>query len=274
VDIGKFKGEVAVHNLGASGRQKKHLVKMAHDPIKFEIGVGMGKNIYEWIQSSFDNKHITKSGAVMICDQNYQVQRRIDFTMAHITEITLPKCDAKGKDALYFSVTIQPETVRHTAGSGSMTGVIGSNQKLHAGTNFQLNSPMGTTKDLISIDSLKWTQKVHAHEVGEFLEAIYVPTAVEVGDLKLTMSSNSYKQWHDAAESWFVRGERTEEKEMTKTLTILGPNAKEPIATIDFENCGLKEFAFAAMEANKDAINTFDCTFYVEHIRLKILKFN
>jgi hypothetical protein len=155
-----------------------------------------------------------------------------------------------------------------------MNSVIGSNQKLHAGTNFQLISPMGSTKDLISIDALKWTQKVHPHEVGEFIEAIYVPTAVEVGDLKLTLSSNAYEQWHKAAEAWFVRGERTEEMESTKTLTILGPNAKEPIATIDFENCGLKEFAFAAMEANKDAINTFDCTFYVEKIKLNIQKFN
>ena len=41
-------------------------------------------------------------------DHNYNVQRRCDFTDAHITESRFRPVDAKGKDGMYFSIKIQP----------------------------------------------------------------------------------------------------------------------------------------------------------------------
>lgn len=266
VEVGKVKGDVLAHNLGGSLRQKKHVAKMSWDTIKFEVGVGMGADLYKWIQSSFREQHTVKSGAVMVCNQNYEVQRRVDFEEAHITEITLPRLAAKDGKELYFSVTIQPTRVRHTAGDGSKNQIkIAAEQKLYAGTNFRLLTPSGPTQGcLMSIDSLKWTQKVEEFAVGEFLESTYVPTSVEVGDVKLTLSAHKYQEWEAKAKSWFVDGARTEALEVTKTIQILGPDGNDVVAEITLENCGYKELSFSAMEANKSSVASFDAVFYCE----------
>ena len=270
IDMGKLSGDVVEHNLGGNLRQKKHVVKMKHDPITFEIGVGLGYEIYEWIRSSFRNQQVTQDGAIMIVNQNYDVVRRMDFTAANLMEITLPKLSASGKEALYFTVKMQPTTCRHSSGSGKAQVAIGAKQKAYGQTNFRMLSPMGDTKALISIDATKWTQAVAPVEYGEFLEATHATTKTTVGDLKFTLSSHVYAEWEKKAYAWFVQGARGEAQEVTNVVQILDTDAKTIIAELTYENCGMKEFKFSELEANSDKLNTFDVTCYCEHVDLNI----
>ena len=274
IDMGKLSGEVVENNLGGSNRIKKHVVKMKHDPISFEVGVGMGFEIYNWMKSSFKNQHLTQDGAIMIVNTNFDVVRRMDFTAAHITEITLPALDAKGKDALYFTVKMQPTTTRHSAGGGKANVVIGAKQKSYGATNFRMLSPLGDTKALISIDATKWTQTVQAVEYGEFIEATHAPTKTTVGDLKFTLSSHAYAEWEKKAHSWFVAGARSEAMEVTNVVQILDTDAQKIIAELSYENCGLKEFKFSDLDANADKLNTFDVTCYCEYVDIKINEYD
>ena len=273
-DLGKLKGEVVTNNLGPTNRQKKHVAKVAWDAMSFDVGFGMGKALLDWINSSFEMNHLRKSGAFIMFDHNYQVQRRCDFTDAHITEITLPAFDAKGKEGLYFSIKIQPEAVRFSDGGGKMNPLVGEHQKLHANSNFRVDAAGLPAKHISKVDSLKWTCKVTENAHGEFMESQYEPTAVECGDIKLTIGSQDYKPWYEAAEAFLINGQGAEKDEKTFGIDILDPAAKEPIARLDFENCGFKEFAFSAMEANKDLISAFTVTMYCEKVKLTINKFS
>lgn len=274
-DLGKLKGEVVTNNLGPTNRQKKHVAKMAWDAMSFEVGIGMGKELLDWMNSSFNMNHLRKSGAFIMFDHNYEVQRRCDFTDAHITEIGLGTYDAKGKEGVYFTIKVQPETVRFTDGGGKLNPVIGANQKLHSNTNFRVDVPGVDCKFISKVELPKFTCKVTEDARGEFIEAQYVPTAVEVSDLKLTIGAQSYKQWYDDALAFLVHGARDEAKEKTIGIDILDPQAKETIARIDLENCGYKEVQFAeAMEANKEAAANFVATFYTEAVKLTINKYN
>lgn len=275
VDLGKVKGELVTHNLGGSNVQKKHIAKMSHDPISFEVGVGMGKALYDWIKSSFEMKHVLRDGEILVGDHDYRCVRRIVFSNATITEISLPKFDAKGKEGLYFTIKIQPETVRMMDGDNkNIQVIVGDKQKQHQSTNFRVDAGGLPTRNVMSIDALKWTQKVTEHAVGEHLESQYVPTAVEVGTYKVTVASVDYTPWYEKANQWFMQGNRSEAQEMTHEITILGPDAKQEVASIILENCGMTEFAFAALEANKDAVSSFDSTWYTERIKLDIRVFN
>jgi hypothetical protein len=273
-DLGKLKGEVVTNNLGAVNRQKKHVAKMSWDAMTFEVGVGMGKELMDWINSSFEMNHLRKNGAFLMFDHNYNMMRRCDFTDAHITEITIPACDAKGKDGMYFSIKIQPETVRFTDGGGKINPVVGEHQKLHANTNFRFDAAGWPNKHISKIDSLKWTCKVTEDAHGEFIESQYLPTAVEVGDLTLVNASQDQKPWFEKAKAFLIDGQRAESDEMAWGLDILGPDAKTAISTIHFENVGFKEFNFEDSEANKDAASKFKVVMYVEKVKLEIKKFN
>lgn len=273
-DLGKLKGEVVTNNLGPTNRQKKHVAKMAWDAMSFDVGVGMGKELMDWLNSSFEMNHLRKSGAFIMFDHNYQVQRRCDFTDAHITEITLPTFDAKGKDGAYFSIKMQPEVVRFSDGGGKINPLVGENQKLHANTNFRVDAAGLPSKHVSKVDSLKWTCKVTEDAHGEFIESQWLPTAVEIGDIKLTIGSQDYKAWYEKAKAFLVDGVRAEKDEMAWGVDILGPNAQDVIARLDYENVGFKEFAFEGMEANKDAVSNFNVTMYTEKVKLTINKFN
>lgn len=276
VDLGKLSNEIITHNLGGTLRQKKHAGNIKHDPMTVEVGIGMGKKLYEWVKNSFDNKHTRMDGEVLITDHDYKVMRTCEFTNALITEISTTKFDAKsGKTPGYFTIKFQPETVRYTNGGGSLSALkIGEKQKQWIDNNFRFDAAGLPTKHLISVDAIKWTQKVQAHQVGEFIEAQYEGTACECGDLKLTMASTDYSQWYDWAKSWFFEGKKTETDERAMGLTILGQDASTTVGTINFENVGLKEFTFAALEANKDALSTFDVTMYTEKYNFDIQAYN
>ena len=264
-DLGKLKGEVVTNNLGPTNRQKKHVAKMAWDPMSFEVGIGMGKELLDWMNSSFKMKHLRKNGAFIMFDHDYDVQRRCDFTDAHITEIGLGTYDAKGKEGVYFSIKIQPETVRFTDGGGKITPLVGQNQKLHGNTNFVVDVPGVDCKFISKIELPKFTCKVTEDARGEPLESQYVPTAVEVSDLKFTIGSQSYKQWYDDAMAFLTYGDRDESKEKTIAINVKGPNGKDDVAILTFGNCGYKEVQMVeAMEANKDAVSNFVTTFYTE----------
>jgi hypothetical protein len=274
-DLGKLKGEMVSNNLGPTNVVKKHIAKMSWDVMSFEVGMGMGKELLEWMQASFKLNHLRKNGAFIMFDHNYEVQRRCDFTDAHITEVGFGTYDAKGKEGVYFSIKIQPETCRFTDGGGKLNPLVGSNQKLHANTNFVLDVPGVDAKFISKMELPKYTCKVTEDARGEFLESQYVPTAVEVSDLKFTIGAQSYKTWYDDAMKFLVQGERAESQEKIIAINVKAPNGKDDIAILTFKNCGYKEVQFAeAMEANKDAAANFVTTFYVEQVEVEIKKFD
>lgn len=273
VDIGKLKGEVVTNNLGPTNRQKKHVARPTWDQMSFEVGLGMGKRLLDWMNSSFKMKHLRKGGAFIMFNQDYDVQRRCDFTDAHITEIGMGTYDAKGKEGVYFSIKIQPETVRFTDGGGKLNPVVSQHQKLHANTNFEIDVPGVDCSDFKKFELPKFTCKVTEDGRGKGNESQYVPTSVEVSDLKFTVGSHIYKSWYDDAMAFLIHGKRDETKEKTIAINVKGPDGDEDVAVLTFANCGYKEVQFAeAMEANKEAVATFVATFYVEEMNLTITK--
>ncbi|HEY4238234.1 MAG TPA: hypothetical protein VGM88_00380 [Kofleriaceae bacterium] len=275
IDLGKLKGEVATVNLGPVVTQKRYVTKMSWDVMKFDIGLGMGKEVYDWINAAFNQNYQRKNGAFIMFDHNYNAQRRCDFTDAHITEITIPACDPKGKEAIHFSVTLQPETVRFSdGGGGKSTAVVGENQKLHANTNFRMDAAGLPSKNIIKVDSVKWNCKVTEDAVGEFIESQYLPVSCEIGPVKITVGSQDYKPWYNKAYDFLVVGNRPENQELTLAIDIFGPDAKTRVANLQFLNCGVQEFGFEPMEANGDKVSQFTATWYTEQVKLIIDKFN
>ncbi|MEO8703110.1 MAG: type VI secretion system tube protein TssD [Kofleriaceae bacterium] len=274
-DIGKMKGEVAVNNLGPLLRQKKQVTKMTWDKITFECGVSHSGALSTWMQETFKNNHVRKNGAVIMYDHNLNAMRRCDFTDAHLIEIGMPTFDAKGKDALYFQLALQPETVRFTDGGGKINPTVGTKQKLHQNTNFRLNIPGVDTKHVLKCELPKYTLKVVEHAVGEHLESQYAPASVEIGDLKVTISAHEYKKMYDDALKFLAMGERSEEAEKSIILEILGPNGKDVIIDLTFENCGYKELQMSEpLEANSEKVATTVATYYTENVVMKILQQN
>jgi hypothetical protein len=272
----KFSGfameaDIATHDVAVDNIQKKHVSNIKWTPGKATVGIGMGKELYKWIQASFDKGHVYKNGAFIAGDFDYKAQSRLDFQNALITSLTVPKLDGSSKESGYFDVEFDAETVRWAKGGGeSLTGEISPKQKDWLCSNFRISIDGLPCKGVASVDSFTWKCSVVTDQVGEFREPTKHPAKVTVPDLKLSISYADYDPWAKAAEDWFVSGNHGEANERTGVIEFLSPNLKNVLGSIDLQNVGFKKFSSDDAEANSEKIKRFNVEMYVEKMKFNL----
>lgn len=273
VSGGNIKGEVVSHNLGPDNVQKKHIATISHDPLTVEIGMGMGRGMYEWIRASFEKGHISKNGEVVACDFDYHVMSAKEFYDAHIAEVTVPALDGSSKESAYFTIKIDPERIRYRNGDGKQVmGKIGPSQKQWLCSNFRFNLGAMPCDRVAKIDSFTWKQGVIKDEVGAFREATKHPSKVEVPNLKLTISMADIEPWRQWHQSFVIDGKCTESDELSGSIEFLSANLKDTLGSIDLMNCGIISLEQEGVEANKEGVARFTVEIYVEQMKFSFNK--
>jgi len=265
---GNIKGEVAVHQLGPDNVQKKHLATIVHEPFTIEVGMGMARTFYEWIQASFDKGHVTKSGEMIAADFDYGAQSARVFYDAFISEVTIPALDGSSKEPAYMTMKVDPERIRFEKRAGEkLNGTIGTATKKWLCSNFRVELAGLPCDRVAKIDSFTWKQAIIKDQVGAFREATKHPAKVEVPNLKLTVSMADIEPWRAWHESFVINGQCTDADEITGSITFLGPDHKEQLATIELDHVGIISLTQAKQEANKEEVARFEVELYVESMR-------
>jgi hypothetical protein len=102
--------------------------------------------------------------------------------------------------------------------------------------------------------------------------ALAAPT-IGPGDLKLTISMADYDSWYGWAKKWFIDTRDTEPEEKPATLTLLGPDLQEELATIRFSRVGvlaLKQGVVKAISLEKVTGSTPSQTQGVEQFTVEL----
>jgi hypothetical protein len=269
VSGGTIKGEVVTHNLGTSNIQKKHLATISHEPMDLEISMGMGKNLWDWVKSSFDLGFVQKNCELQACNFNSEVQAVRVFNDAYISEVTIPALDGSNKDAAYFTIKLDPRIIRYEKGDGAqIKGDENLNSKKWLCSNFRFDIDGLPCDRIAKADSIKWTQKIVKDEVGAFREPTKEPAALECSNLKLTISMADLDPWAEWHKSFVIDGKCTDSDEKNATLTLLGPDLQEELMTITFEHLGIISLEQEGVEANKEDVARFTAEMYVEKITI------
>lgn len=272
----KFSGlameaDIVANDQGPDNVQKKHVSNIKWTPGKATLGIGMGKEMYEWIKAAFDKGYVTKSGTFTSADFNYKAQSTQTFSNALITSLTVPKLDGGSKDAAYFDVEFDAESVRWAKGGGEdIRGKTGPKQKAWLCSNFRLTMGGLPCARVASIDSFTWKCAVAADQVGIFREPTKHPAKATVPDIKLAISMADYQPWADAAKKWFIDGHHEEKDEMDGEIEFLNPNMKDVLGSIQLMNCGFKKISKDDYEANSEKIARFNVELYVEKMIFKL----
>jgi phage tail-like protein len=269
VSGGTSKGEVATHNLGTTNIQKKHLATITHEPVTMEIGMGMGKPLWEWIKASFDKSFQTKTCALTAADFNYKAMATRVFQDAYIKKVTLPALDGSNKEAGYFTIEIDPYIIRYEAAGGEeLKGEENANTKkwLCSNFRFEVSGLEDACKRISKVESLTWEQKVVKDEVGAFREPTKHAAALTVPNIKLTMSMADIGLWADWHKSFVIDGKCTDSDEKQATLTLLGPDLQEELCNITFNHVGIISLEQDALEANAEKVASFTVEMYAEEM--------
>jgi phage tail-like protein len=264
------KAEVATVNMGPEQLAMKHISVLKYEPCTLEVGMSMGKSLYEWIKASLDKAHIRKNGYVMACDYNYKAMGYRHFSNALITEITIPAMDGSSKDGAFFTVKFQPEKIEYADGDGQdAKGVVNVGQKKWLCSNFRLRlGDLDCTK-VSKIDAITIKQGVVNDAVGEQREDTFEASKLEIPNVKITLAASHAKTWIDWHKTFVVQGKCGQEDELNGAIEWLSPSG-EVLGTLNLMQVGIFSLNTEDVEANKDSIARIVVECYVEGMTIDL----
>ena len=237
--------------------------------------MGMSAGFYDWIRASFDKGHVTKTGEFIACDFDYKAMSRREFKDALITEATFPALDGSSKEPAYMTVKLDPEQIRYKPGGGAhVSGRAGAATKKWMCSNFRVEIGDLPCTRLAKLDAFTWRQSIIKDESNAFDRRSESPTSVELSNLRLTLSMADWEPWQQWHKSFVIDGMCTDSDEVTGSITWLGPNQIEELASIDLLHVGIMSLETAGWDAdtedtNREEAARFTVELYVEEVRFR-----
>jgi len=269
VDGGAIKGEVVTMAGGPDMLAIKHISTLKFESFTVEVGMSMGKPLYEWIKASLDKSFLAKNGYVVAADFKYKAKAYRHFRDAHIEEITVPALDASNKEAAYFTIKFTPEEITYAAGDDAdLKGQMNVKQKkwLCSNFRFRLTGLEDACARVTKVDSFTIKQGVTEDACGEFRINTKHPTKLEIPNLKVTFSAADIKPWAEWFDNFVIKGNNGQEQEKQGTIELLDPSTKETLGTVNLTQVGFFSLNSEALEANGDGISRWVAELYVEQM--------
>lgn len=270
-DGGNIKAEVVTHKMGPNKFDVKAISNVKFEPFTINIGMSMGKNLYEWIKASMDNQHMRKNGYIAAANFDKKAMAYRHFRDALITEVTIPACDGSSKDSSYFTIKFDAEEITYQDGDqADLKGAVNTKQKRWLNSNFRLTLGDLPTARVSKIDSFTLKQGVVQDDVGQFRVSTKEPTKMEVPNLKVTFSAADVKPWAQWFDNFVIKGLNTDSDELQGAIEFLDPSGKETLGTVELQNVGIFSLNAEKLEAGKDGIHRYVAELYVEQMRLDL----
>jgi hypothetical protein len=254
-DGGGAEYAVDLDRVGSDGIQRKHIGKPTFEDITLQVGSGMGKPMYDWIQASIETGKVRKSGAIDAADFKRDVRYSRHFFDALITEVTIPALDGASKDPAYLTVTVSPTTVTDAQPSGQT--VPAAKQKAWLPNNFVFEIDGVDTSRVASIDSFTWKCSVAADGSLEF----------DVSDIGVSLPPTGLSSWKE----WYASLGGGADDERDGTLTLVGAD-RGGVVTIGLSNLGL--YRFNAVPVSSTQSRVVKAQMYCESVKFTKSSFN
>jgi hypothetical protein len=234
-----------------------------------DIGLGMSKEFYDWMQSSWNMEHERKNGAITSADFDYRERAKRKFVEALISEIQMPALDASSKEPCHVTIKLKPEQVIDLLpDSLKKLHVVLRNglQKRWTPSNFRLkidglDEPCSKVS---KIESIAIKQTVAKNSEGELRDYQKEPTSVETPNLVITFPESSSREFYDWHEDFVIQGNNPKFRQ--GTLEYLDED-RNPLFTLTFKNLAISKLTHDAPSpgATKHVTVEMRC----EHVKLK-----
>jgi T4-like virus tail tube protein gp19 len=272
---GEAYGDVIEETVGPDLVVRKHIAGVRYSDIEIACGAGMTNDAYTWIADMLAHKVPRKSGAVVALDYAGTERRRLAFTHALITEVGFPALDAASKDAAHIAVKITPEQTQRAPGSGARTSVSlakgTQKQKQWLRSNFRLTIDGLDCTRVNRIESLVVRQGVAEGPVGEQRTYVQEPSAIDIGDLVVTVAESHAQDWYAWHHDFVVQGNQGPPFERNGKLQFLAPNLQDVVFELAFKGLGIHRLAAERQrEAAAQEISQVRASMYCEELTFAI----
>lgn len=269
---GQFKGSLNETSTSTEHWMKKNIASWEFTDFSMEVSFAMGKGLMDWMQSAMDNNAIPMDGSVVVADFNGKAIREVQFFRAYITKIGIPALNATDKGNAFITFGMKPTELKYLKASGDIAKpAVGPTTKSITTNNFSFKLGSFNTKRVNSFGGLDWTCTVKPDQHGESQYPELAATTMKQPDISFKINALDGQQFEDHAKAWFMDGKREEKDELTGSLDFLGPNMKDILATVTFQNVGLLELT-PPKQVRDDSLQFYECKYYCEHAKLEVKK--
>jgi hypothetical protein len=219
-------------------------------PITFEVGLDLGRPLYDWIRESFDVGRAPRDGVILGVDAAGAERAIHGFHEAVIGSVTFPRLDADDASPARMTVEILPQSVRYADGSGKSVGPVTQATKKWLCSNFRFELGDLPVAPVRTIDSFTWKLGVTKDEVGAFREPTKHPAGLETAGMKLTVSTSDIAVW-DLWHRTFAGPER-EDGEGLDGRVIFLDRARSELATVELHDATMASLTLASSMTGTD----------------------
>jgi hypothetical protein len=228
----------------------KRISGVRYESLDLQVGAGLDRKFYEWINASWMGKPDPANGAILVCSSMGKCSRK-EFSAATLSEVTVPTLDGASKERCYLGVSLQPGLVKvPKVGSAPSPKM---EQSVWLTSNFRL-----------SIDGLDCTgvRKIESFTVKQGVKA---GSAAEFPDLEITLGSKGYETWQQWFEDFVVRA--TDKVEKSGEITFYSSDLQTVLGKIRLIHLGITSLEFVPGAA-AEAVATLKAKLYCERMEL------
>ena len=245
-----------VEEATVGGHVRKHAGSPQVEPGVLEVGLGMGKAFYEWLDDSMNSKIVQKQVTLHHVAGSRETAK-LDLSDVIVTGVEVPQLAAGDTGATWLKVRIAAQLSRRSEGSGTKLDATPTSDPFDPSSARLEVSGIGGVAELKSI--APWTYGVSTKFMPRGgLEA----TTHRFGNLVVTVgpgAAGGFDAWHEET----VQGKRSEETERTVVLSVTSKGGRK--LQLAFSGVGI----FSASQLAGSGGREYGL--YVEGAELKVL---
>jgi len=273
IDGGAIYAEVINEQVGPSYFVKKHIGPPKYEDFTIQVGLWMGKPVYDWIAASWKMNYVRKNGSIVSYDFNLEARSEREFFNALITEVQIPAMDAAAKDQCYMTVRFAPEYTRQKKGSGNATvPPVKAAQEMWLPSNFRLEIDGLDCSKVSGIEPFAVKQNAVLDNIGDARDYVKEPGRIEFPNIAVTLAETAASTWLAWFEEFVVQGKNDTTQEKSGALVFLSPNLQTELGRVNFFNLGIFKLSHAKADAAHEQIQRVRAELYCERMELQIAK--
>jgi hypothetical protein len=266
---GEITGQVVDVRSGTDPVAHKHIAGIKYEDFTFQADLSLTKDFYSWITDSWSSNYGRKDGTVVTLDYKDKPLYEDAFYNSLISEVTFPACDASSKDQCLLTVRCTPEyTRRHKSAKGEITKFSKGVQKKWLASNFRFEMGSLPCNYVSRIEPFTVKQSVQSDQIGERRDYLKEPSKVDFPNLVVTLAESHAKEWIDWHEDFVIKGNNSQDKELSGALVFLSADKKTELARISFFNVGIFQVKFLS-DPGVEAVARVQASLYCDRMEFQ-----
>ncbi|MEO5955468.1 MAG: hypothetical protein ABIR36_07240 [Nitrospiraceae bacterium] len=204
VEGGNAFADIVPEAVGPDAIQRKRPGPARFEDIVVEVGIaGVAAPLSGWITEMLAKFPTPKNGAIVYTDMNYKEVKRLEFSNAILTEVTvLASTAAEGKKPAALALRITPQATRLAGSTGKVLAVLGVKNKNIVSGNFRFNV-QGLEKScgrVSKVDPIVARRVVTGTAVGQDRLKQSVPGVLDCSIVRIALpeaDAGPFYQWFD-----------------------------------------------------------------------------